>query len=184
MKYKTAASRGPTIEIIAAVDASMAIGVEGNQLPWKLAGDLARFKADTMGEVVMCGRRTWESILGGLPGRRIIIVSNQPFCGAGVTIASSPQVGMMLAEEDMHAGRVIVIGGEAMYRWALPLARKMTITHVLAVTPLATALFPGVDRHDWAVNVLEDSTDIRVHDFDGFSDPAWIRCEWTRKYAP
>jgi hypothetical protein len=48
------------------------IGKDGG-LPWRLKGDLARFKAMTMGKPLLMGRKTFESLPGPLPGRRHIV---------------------------------------------------------------------------------------------------------------
>jgi dihydrofolate reductase len=50
------------------------IGANG-ALPWKLKGDLARFKAMTMGKPMVMGRKTFESFPAPLPGRRHIVLT-------------------------------------------------------------------------------------------------------------
>ena len=50
------------------------IGING-ELPWKLKADLARFKKITMGHTLIMGRKTYESLPGKLPGRRLIVVT-------------------------------------------------------------------------------------------------------------
>lgn len=50
------------------------IGIKG-KLPWKLKADLARFKQITMGHTLIMGRKTYESLPGKLPGRKLIVVT-------------------------------------------------------------------------------------------------------------
>ena len=62
--------------------ASSMNGVIGhnNQLPWHLPEDLAHFKKLTLGQVVLMGRKTWESIpaqFRPLPGRDNWVLSRQ-----------------------------------------------------------------------------------------------------------
>ena len=53
------------------------IGKDG-AMPWHVPEDLAHFRAATMGDPVIMGRRTWESFpprFRPLPGRRNIVVT-------------------------------------------------------------------------------------------------------------
>ena len=50
------------------------IGRDG-KLPWHIPADLKRFKALTMGSVMVMGRKTFESLPGLLPGRRHIVLT-------------------------------------------------------------------------------------------------------------
>ncbi len=62
------------INIILATTPKGEIGIN-NTIPWKLKGDLKRFKELTMGHVVIMGRKTYESLPKPLEGRKMIIVS-------------------------------------------------------------------------------------------------------------
>lgn len=62
------------MNLIVAHDLARAIGV-GGQLPWHLPDDLRRFKALTLGQAVLMGRKTYASIGRPLPGRRNLVLS-------------------------------------------------------------------------------------------------------------
>lgn len=62
------------LEIILAATPLGEIGFN-NTIPWRLKGDLRRFKDITMGNIVIMGKNTWESIKGPLEGRTVIVVS-------------------------------------------------------------------------------------------------------------
>ena len=64
----------PRITLIVARARNGVIGREG-KLPWRLPADLKRFKALTMGSVMVMGRRTFDSLPGLLPGRRHIVLT-------------------------------------------------------------------------------------------------------------
>src|SRR3954463_11435825 len=69
--------------LVAALDRTYAIGKD-NALPWHLPADLKRFKALTMGQPLLMGRRTAESLGRALPGRRNLVLtrsSTVPFAG-------------------------------------------------------------------------------------------------------
>ncbi len=66
-----------TYGIIAAVSPEGVIGV-GNDLPWHYSADLKRFKRLTMGNTIVMGRLTWESLpKKPLPGRRNIVITSR-----------------------------------------------------------------------------------------------------------
>ena len=66
-----------TICLIAALGRNRVIGVDGD-LPWRLPDDLKRFKQLTMGQPVVMGRRTWESLGRPLPGRENRVLTRHP----------------------------------------------------------------------------------------------------------
>ena len=77
------------ISIIAAVSKNGVIGVD-NKLPWNLPEDLKRFKELTTNNVVIMGRKTYESIGKPLPNRiNIVVTRNKDFFVPGVLTANS-----------------------------------------------------------------------------------------------
>jgi dihydrofolate reductase len=130
--------------LIAALDRAGAIG-RGNALPWRLPDDLQRFKALTLGQPVLMGRKTAQSLGRALPGRRNLVLTRSgqvPFAGME-PVAS-------LAEARAGAGRLMVIGGGEIYAMTLPLATRLHLTHVDTMVEQADAFFPPVDPALWA----------------------------------
>jgi dihydrofolate reductase len=74
--------------LCAAVGKNRAIGLN-NQLPWRIPEDFAFFKKTTMGQAMLMGRKTYESIGRPLPGRTTIVLSRQDFKVPGVLAAKS-----------------------------------------------------------------------------------------------
>ena len=64
----------PPITLVVARAQNGVIG-RGGKLPWHIPADLKRFKALTMGSVMVMGRKTFESLPGLLPGRRHIVLT-------------------------------------------------------------------------------------------------------------
>ena len=130
------------------------IGRSGG-LPWRLSTDLKRFKADTMGNPVIMGRKTFESIGKPLPGRvNIVVTRRKDWRAEGVQTASSLEeairVGRERAGEMPDAREICVIGGGEVYGEALPLTDRLHVTHVLAAVDGDT-FFPEIDPTSWAV---------------------------------
>jgi dihydrofolate reductase len=114
-----------------------------NALPWRLPGDLKRFRALTTGHAVIMGRRTYESLGRPLPGRTNIVLSrNAALSCAGATVVSSLADALRFVPEGADA---FVIGGAEIYRLALPRADRLVLTEVHA-SFAGDVRFPEYDR--------------------------------------
>lgn len=130
------------ISIIAAHDQNQGIGYR-NQLPWYIPEDLLYFKKMTLGKTIVMGRKTFESIGRPLPKRKNVVVTRQQdYSAEEVTVVHSLQQALSLANID--AG-LMVIGGEQMYREALPLADRLYLTLVKGTFEVDT-YFPRYDQ--------------------------------------
>jgi dihydrofolate reductase len=102
-----------------------------NTLPWHLPEDMAHFKRTTMGQPVIMGRKTWESIppkFRPLPGRLNIVVTRQAGWQApGALRAGSVAQAMALCPAGSDAW---VIGGAQIYAQAEPLAAGAVVTEI------------------------------------------------------
>jgi len=117
-----------TITIVVARAINGVIGRD-NRLPWYIPGDLKRFKALTMGSVMVMGRKTFESLPGVLPGRRHIVLTRDPDWRAdGAEVAHDVETALALARGEP----VSVIGGAAVFAMFEPLADRIELTEVIA----------------------------------------------------
>ena len=102
-----------------------------NTLPWHLPEDLAHFKQTTLGQPVVMGRKTWESLppkFRPLPGRTNIVVTRQSDWRAeGAVVAHSIEEAMQHSPVD---AQVWVIGGAEVYAQAMPLASRAVVTEI------------------------------------------------------
>ncbi len=120
-----------TITIVVARAINGVIGRD-NRLPWHIPGDLKRFKALTMGSVMVMGRKTFESLPGLLPGRRHIVLTRDPaWAAVGTEVAHDADAALVLAGDEA----VSVIGGAAVFALFEPLADRIELTEVLAEIP-------------------------------------------------
>ena len=133
----------PRLALIAAVAANGIIGRDGT-MPWHLSADLKYLKAMTWGKRIIMGRRTWESFPKPLPNREHVVVSSkQLVVPDDVRVARS--LADALALPAPHESPLFVIGGNAMYRDALPLADDLYLTEIEADVEGDTT-FPPWDR--------------------------------------
>lgn len=114
-----------------------AIGRSG-EMPWHLPEDLAHFKTVTLGDPVIMGRRTWESLperFRPLPGRENLVVTRDDgYEAAGATVVGSLEGAVRAARaaagEDREASTAWVMGGGELYRAAMPLADELVVTRI------------------------------------------------------
>lgn len=133
------------IYLVAAVAENGVIGASG-KLPWYLPEDLRHFKQVTTGHPVIMGRKTWESIGKPLPNRNNIVVSRRAgFVAPGAQVASSLDGALALCP-----GResVMVIGGNELFRAALPRAAGLILTEIHRAYE-GDVRFPEFDRRAW-----------------------------------
>jgi len=140
------------IAIVVAHARNRVIGRAG-ELPWRLPGDLRRFRELTRGSTVVMGRRTYESLPAAfrpLPERRNLVLSADPsYSAAGAEIFPSLEAALEACE-----GECFVIGGEITYRDALPRCERLYATEIDAELE-GDAYFPEIDPAEW--RLLEDS---------------------------
>lgn len=147
-------SAAPELVLIAALDRRQAIG-RGNAMPWHLPDDFKRFKVLTMGQPMLMGRRTAQSLGRALPGRRNLVLTRSgtaPFAGMQA-VASVEEACAIAAAEGARA--LNVIGGGEIYALCLPRATRMHLTWVDTEVSDADAFFPSFDAREWAVLARE-----------------------------
>lgn len=112
-----------SVGLIWAQSTSGVIG-RANGIPWRLPEDQARFKELTLGQTVVMGRLTWESLPAAvrpLPGRRNIVVSRDPaYQAAGAEVVTE-----LPADIDGW-----VIGGAQLYGQAVTSADRCEVTEI------------------------------------------------------
>jgi dihydrofolate reductase len=128
--------------VIAAVSQNGVIG-DKNRLPWQLPKDLRHFKNHTMGQTMVMGRKTFESLPGLLPGRKHVVLTRQ-------SDWSHPKVAVIHdgSEWLSQTPNWCAIGGEEIYALALPVANQLYLTKVMAEME-GDAFFPAWDESAW-----------------------------------
>jgi dihydrofolate reductase len=149
----------PELHIIAALARNRVIGRD-NALPWRLAGDLPRLKALTLGRPVLMGRKTFDSIGKPLPGRANIVITRKPtpalmrsvHDAQNLRVATSFEAAIALCE---YAPRIFVLGGGEIYALALGVATHLHLTEVHADVQ-GDAWFPEFNRDQWRETQREE----------------------------
>jgi len=148
------------ISIIVAIAHNRAIGFN-NKLLYRLPDDLKRFKNLTTGHTVIMGRKTFESFpKGALPNRRNIVLSrNRQAAFPGAETFHSLEEALSHCDKNEE---IFVIGGESIYKEAIPLAGKLYITEIEDIPTQADAFFPPCDMSQWElIQTVAHETDER-----------------------
>ena len=140
------------IYIIAAIAKHRVIGCQ-NRLPWHLPADLKHFKELTLGQTVVMGRKTYESIGRPLPKRENIVITQQAdYEALGCKVFSSL---VQVVKEYSEKEKLFIIGGAALYEQALPLASYLLLTFIDAEVDGDT-FFPKINFHNWQETFREE----------------------------
>lgn len=141
---------------IAAMALNRVIGA-GNRIPWHLPEDFKWFKKMTTGNVVVMGRKTFESIGKPLPNRDTIVLSRGQFAFPGVQVVKN------LDElAPLVVGReVFIAGGAQVYEQALPLCSDLFLTLVKREVE-GDAWFPPFEDAFEPVETLQDNPDFKI----------------------
>lgn len=140
---------------IAAMTPSRVIGLEG-RLPWHLPEDLKFFKRTTLGQVVLMGRTTYDSIGRPLPGRENwILTHGQPIPGV-LTLPSIAEI-----PGPPEGKQIYVIGGATVYRALLSACREILLTRLHKDFPGDT-YFPAFEQDFQLGGVLMETEDFQI----------------------
>jgi dihydrofolate reductase len=134
------------ISIIVAIAEDYGIGFK-NELLWHVPEDLKRFKKLTLGNTVIMGKKTWESLpKKPLPGRKNIVITDNPNDSfeQGVAAFSIEDALSKCGENE----EIFIIGGGSIYRQYMPLADRLYITHIHKKAQ-ADIYFPSIDPEIW-----------------------------------
>jgi dihydrofolate reductase len=153
------ASPPPLIVLIAALADNGVIGRDG-ALPWRLPEDLKRFRRLTMGQTLLMGRKTFESLGKPLDGRDNWVLTRDPaFAPPGVRVFHSLADALHAAPATLY-----IIGGAELYAQTLPSAHRLELTRVHAAVE-GDARFPDFDAAAWREAGREDHAADARHAF-------------------
>ncbi len=154
------------ISLIAAMTGRGVIG-KGNNLPWNISEDLKLFKKITMGNILIMGRKTYESIGKPLPGRKnFIITSTAPESSAAEISSSAPvfengktyyfaSFSDAASAASSAEGSPFIIGGASIYAHTLRYADRMYLSLVKKEYD-GDVYFPRFDLDEWVLSEEKD----------------------------
>lgn len=154
------------LNIIACIDENLSLGKD-HTLIYHIKEDMKFFRDTTIGNVVIMGWRTYESLPIGPLQNRINIVITRGYLKEKIRdnlyYVSSLENGIELAESEFPDKEIFVIGGGKTYSDALNIFQpgdKMYLTVVLNSNVGADVRFPKFNQNDFIRAYSEIKTDI------------------------
>ena len=143
------------MKAIAAMSLNRVIGRD-NTIPWHLPEDFRWFKRATMGQAIVMGRTTFESLGKPLPGRKNCVLSR----------TLPPSEGIHIARDLAELGDLTdawLIGGASLYAQFLPECTDLYLSVVQREVEGDT-FFPPFEHlfePDYAVELTTDDFEVR-----------------------
>ncbi len=94
------------------------------------------------------GRKTFESLPNTLPGRRLIVITQNPHYKAAGCLVTHHLTEALAIAEQAGENEVFIAGGGAIYQAALPFIDQVYLTIIKANVPGDT-FFPLLASHEW-----------------------------------
>ncbi len=152
-----------TISMIVGMTRAGVIG-NNNSLPWHIPEDLANFKQLTKGNIVIMGRKTFESIGKPLPNRINMVVSktlpSQQI--PGVIILRTFDLALVEAQKSNK--QIFIIGGNSIFSEGLKVAETLHVSWIKKEYA-GNVYFPTIDWTEWqeVTNIPHETFDYCVY---------------------
>lgn len=138
------------ISIIVAVSNNNVIGSD-NKLLWHIPNDLKRFKEITSGNIIVMGRKTFESLPGVLPNRKhIVITRDKNYSVDNSSVEVIHNINYIINSFKNSPVEVFIIGGGDIYKQFINSVDKIYLTKVFKDFEGDTT-FPEINLKDWNV---------------------------------
>ena len=134
-----------------------------NKIPWHLPEDFKWFKKLTTGQVVVMGRKTFESIGKPLPNRTTIVLTRSVAAIPGVrTISDLSEIDP--SAPDVAGQEIFICGGAQVYQQALPMCSDLYLTVVKREVP-GDVLFPPFEEQFELADQIVENADFKILHF-------------------
>ena len=153
--------------LIVAMDLEKGIG-RNNDLMWHLPNDMKFFKDTTKGEIVVMGRKNYDSIplkYRPLPSRQnVVLTRTEGYKAEGCEVFNTLEDCMSFFKDETER-KVFIIGGGHIYKLALEadVIDEMYITHINKKYG-ADTFFPEFDLKEWNVETIMEQEINEKHD--------------------
>ena len=154
------------IVTIVAVSNDFIIG-DGNKMLWHLPNDLKRLKSITLGNPLIMGRKTFDSIGKPLQGRANIILTNKRNLKDDVKlekyfvqsfkeaiIKANNWITKKFKKKEQDTKRIFIFGGGEIYKLALSFCSQIELT-LVDINLKNGVSFPIIDEKKWKKKILQ-----------------------------
>lgn len=141
---------------LAAMSLNRVIGQAG-KIPWHLPEDFKWFKQMTIGQVMVMGRKTFESLGRPLPQRTTVVLSRSSWSFPGVRVIRSLEE----LNPALEPREIYICGGAQIYALALPKCSDLYLTIVQQQVE-GDAFFPAFEDDFEMVSLLRDHPQFKI----------------------
>ncbi len=165
------------VALIVAIDSNRGIG-KNNDLMWHLPNDMKFFKDTTQNQIVVMGRKNYDSIpekYRPLPNRlNVVLTRNTDFHAPGCEVFTSMEACFEHFKNETER-TLFIIGGGEIYKMALASNRidEMYITFINKKYD-ADTFFPSFDENEWKIE------EIMSQDIDDKHESSFIIKKYNR----
>ena len=151
--------------LIAAISDNLVIGKD-NTMPWHVPEDLKLFKRLTTGNIIIMGRKTFESVGKPLPGRTTIVITSNPgdfsskYSNEKLMAVDSLEAALKSASE-IPEKQIFVAGGARVYTQAISGAQKLYLSRIKGEFE-GDAFFPNFNNGNWVLESDEEQEGFRL----------------------
>lgn len=149
------------IAAIVAIDNNWGIGYDGELLE-RIPEDMKYFRELTMDNIVIMGRKTWDSLPGVLRRRINIVISSKLWLDGSVAYTTSMEyvqdtlnqlrTGTAYCDKD-----IFIIGGGSIYEQLLPYCDTVFLTHIGKDHKNVDTYFPRIDKDpNWEIDTCTE----------------------------
>lgn len=120
------------ITLLAAITKDGSIGKDGKLL-YHIPEDMKNFKELTTNNIVIMGRKTYESIGHLLPDRvNVILTHNKEYKVKGAMVVHSVDEAILYCRVSQSRRKIFVIGGEEIYKAFYTKAKYLNLTEIVS----------------------------------------------------
>ena len=156
--------------MIACMDSNRVIGdSKSNNIPWNMPSDMKWFKEQTEGQVVVMGRKTWDSIpekYRPLPNRINVVLSRSYLSTKDNNCYHYYSIGALLKEWG-HM-EIMVMGGGEIYKAFLPYAGNILLTQLDGVIKTDNPVYFPELGDNWGDVYSDMDSSLEPHKKDDF----------------
>ena len=155
----------PLVTIVA-VSKDFIIG-DGNQMLWHLPNDLKRLKSLTLGNPLIMGRKTFDSIGKPLPGRANIVLTNKKNLRDDIQFEkyfvhnfedavnkANDWIIKKYNKNEQSTKRIFIFGGGEVYKLALSFCSQIELT-LVDINLKKGVSFPCIDEKKWQKKMIQ-----------------------------
>ncbi|MDU1314717.1 dihydrofolate reductase [Clostridium septicum] len=123
-----------------------------NKLLWHISEDLKRFKEITSGNIIIMGRKTFQSLPGILPNRKhIVITRDTNFKVDSDMVEVYNNLNDVISNYKNSENEAFIIGGGEIYKALLPHSNKLYLT-IINKDFEGDTKFPEINLNDWNID--------------------------------